>query len=321
MHMKDDSRILIAGTGALACLFAVRLSAAGIQVSMLGTWQEALDVLSEQGASLVGQDGEKRRFPVEVITTTDMKSKFDCILVLVKSWQTSPTAQRIKPFLAPQGRVLTLQNGLGNVEALSAVLGTETVFAGVTTAGATLLAPGVVRPGGKADTSGRMREIISVQPIPELRKLTRIFKQAGFEVDIVQELQSLIWSKLVISSALNPLTALLEVPNGHLLENLSAKTIVDETARESAEVARSLDITLNYDDPQAASAGVAQRTATNLSSMYQDILRGAPTEIDAINGAIVRYGAENGVPTPTNKLLSSLIRAKVHSRRRQVMKS
>jgi 2-dehydropantoate 2-reductase len=127
-------------------------------------------------------------------------------------------------------------------------------------------------------------------------------------VDETDNAESLVWSKLVINAAINPLTAILRVPNGKLLESEPARSLLGELAREAAAVAGALAIPLNFPDPVAAAENVAQRTSHNYSSMYQDVLRGAPTEIDAICGAIVRLGRQAGVPVPVNEVLWKLVK-------------
>jgi 2-dehydropantoate 2-reductase len=132
---------------------------------------------------------------------------------------------------------------------------------------------------------------------------------AGLTVEIVPSSQALLWSKLVVNAAINPLTALLRIPNGELLARPAARTLMAAVATEAAAVAACFGQSLTYRDPVAAAEAVAHRTASNTSSMLQDVLRGAPTEIDAICGAIVAAGEECGVPVPVNRTLWLLVRA------------
>jgi len=296
-----DSSLLIVGTGALACLFAARLAAAGVQVTLLGTWPEGLEALRTCGVRIVDADGSEQAYPVRA--TSDPA---DCVgarfaLALVKSWQTERAARQLAECLSPNGLALTLQNGLGNREKLAQALGAQRVALGVTTTGATLVGPGRVRPGGEGT--------VSLGAHPRLSTLAHLLQRAGFAVEIVQEADDLMWSKLVINAAINPLTALLRLPNGELLARPSARTLLAATARETATVAAALGLHLTYPDPVAAAEAVARRTAVNTSSMLQDVLRGAPTEINAICGAIVAAGEQCGVPTPVNRTLWLLIKA------------
>jgi 2-dehydropantoate 2-reductase len=295
--------LLIVGTGALANLFAARFLAAKIPVTIMGNWPEGLAVLRARGVRVVNPDGDENSYSVDVISGDLPPSGVKLALVLVKSWQTDRAAKQLEKCLAPDGVALTLQNGLGNREKLVEILGADRVALGVTTNGATLLGPGRVRPGGEG--------IISLEQHPQIGKFVSLFTQAGFEVDRMENLDSLVWGKLVVNTAINPLTALLRVANGKLLESESARGLMAAAARETAQVAAKLGVSLPFDDPALAAEDVARRTAGNHSSMLQDVTRGAPTEIDAICGAVVRAGEELGVPTPVNRTLWLLVRATV----------
>ncbi len=298
----EDS-LLIAGTGALACLFAARLAAAGVAVTLLGTWREGLEALRAHGVRLVGADGSEQGYPVRATDDPADCAGARLALVLVKSWQTERAARHLAGCLAADGLALTLQNGLGNRETLEEILGADRVALGVTTTGGTLVGPGRVRPGGEGP--------ISLGAHPRLEPLADLLRRAGFEVEQVPAADALLWSKLVINAAINPLTALLRVPNGELLNRPSARLLMAAAASEAAAVAEALGLRLTFADPVAAAEAVARRTAINHSSMFQDVQRGAPTEIDAICGAIVRAGEQCGLSTPVNRTLWLLVKAMV----------
>jgi 2-dehydropantoate 2-reductase len=295
--MNSDS-ILILGTGALATLFAARLAAAGVSITMLGTWPEGLAALRENGVRL---DGNDRVFYVHATDDPAECKGFRFALVLVKAWQTERAAHQLSGCLAKNGVALTLQNGLGNDTVLAKALGLPRIARGVTTLGATLLAPGLVCLGGDGT--------VSMEVHPQLSPLGDIIHRAGFVVNTVSDLQSLVWGKLAVSAAINPLTALLRIKNGELLELPSARALMGELARETAAVAKTLGVSLPFPDPQLAAEEVAQRTAENQSSMLQDVLRSARTEIDAINGAVVRLAEENNLKVPVNRTVWSLVKA------------
>jgi len=322
--------ILIVGTGALATLFAARLSAAGHAITMLGTWKSGLDALQKNGARLVDTNGIESTYHVQV--TDDPR---DCVgarygLVLVKSWQTERAARQLGECLAEDGLAVTLQNGLGNREALEEVLDRQRVHAsaaivdsprggnllddfqsvtlsrvalGTTTTGATLLGPGLVRAGGEG--------IVSIEGHQALGPLEDALKSAKFNLQIVDDAQSLIWGKLVINAAINPLTALLRVPNGELLMHPATREVMGALARETAAVATAERIHLPFSNPVNAAEDVARKTAANHSSMFQDVRRGAPTEIDAICGAITLRGEKHGIATPYNRTCWKLVQAAV----------
>ena len=303
--MSDS--ILILGTGAMASLFAARLAAAGTRVTMLGTWTSGLNALTTHGVRVVQPDGTEQCYPVHPTASASDCEGALLALVLVKSWQTDRAARQLAGCLSSDGLALTLQNGLGNRETLASILGATRVALGVTTTGATLMGPGRVRPGGEGVISLGAASIRGAQP--RLDALVDLLQHAGFAVETVANADALLWSKLAVNAAINPLTALLQCPNGELLFRPSARTLMAAAARETAAVAAALGLALTYPDPVAAVEAVALRTAVNHSSMLQDVLRSAPTEIDAICGAIAAIGEQRGVPTPVNRTLWHLVRA------------
>jgi 2-dehydropantoate 2-reductase len=298
---KETEGVLIVGTGAQACLFGGRLAAAGVRVAMLGTWPEGLEALERAGVRVVQPDGAERVYPVRATSDPAACAGTQHALVLVKSWQTERAGRQLGQCLGGDGVALTLQNGLGNRETLVQALGDERVALGVTTTGATLLGPGRVRAGGEGPVTIGAQE--RVEPLAEL------LEEAGFEVRLVAGLDELVWGKLVINAAINPLTALLGVPNGELLRRPQAREMMAAAAKETASVATALGINLEMADPVAAAEEVARRTASNHSSMLQDVRRGAPTEIDAICGGIVEAGKRAGVLTPVNHALWCVVKA------------
>jgi len=295
------NNLLMLGTGALACLFAARLTQAGHNVTLLGTWKEGLDALRKYGVRLVDADGHEQRFQVRATDDPRECTGTKYAIILVKAWQTERAAGQLDKCLAQNGLALTLQNGLGNYETLTQHLGLNRVALGSTTTGATLLGPGLVRPGGEG--------IISLGQSQAMAELEAVFKSAGFNVTVVEDALSLVWGKLVINAAINPLTALLKVPNGELLERSSARMLMGALAREAAQAAYAERIDLPFDDPVTAAEEVARKTAVNQSSMLQDVLRGAPTEIDAICGAVVRVAEKHRLGVPANWMCWKLIRA------------
>jgi 2-dehydropantoate 2-reductase len=295
--------VLILGTGALGTLFAARLAGAGVSVTMLGTWDDGLEALRSTGAQLIAADGTRRSYPIHVARDPAECKGAGLVLVLVKAWQTERAARQLSDCLSDDGLAVTLQNGLGNAEILSHYLSPERTALGVTTTGATLLAPGLARAGGEG--------VVSIEGHPRLEPLVESLRAASFTVHLVADALSLAWGKLVINAAINPLTALLRVPNGELLERPGARALMAALAREAAEVAAAEGVTLAFPDPVIAAEDVARRTAANHSSMYQDIERGAPTEIDAICGVIARRGEAYGVPTPVNWAMWQLVKAAV----------
>ena len=296
--MKDE-RVLIVGTGAMACVFA-GLLAGRSEVVLLGTWPEGIEAVNASGIRLLTDDGERT---LRVLATDDPRACFGVrqALVLVKAWQTARAAAQLKQCLAQEGVALSLQNGLGNWEALRMALGEARAAAGVTRMGATLLAPGVVRLGGRGPTT--------LGNHPRLDPLQRRLRLAGLEVECVDDLEGILWGKLAVNAAINPVAALLRLSNGEIAARAGARAVMRGAAAEVQTVAEAAGIRLPFGDAAEQAEAAARASAGNLSSMLQDVLRGARTEIDAINGAVVRAAGTVGADAPINRTLWHLISA------------
>jgi 2-dehydropantoate 2-reductase len=294
MSAKESRiHVTIVGTGAMACLFGAQLASVA-QITLTGSWVEGIAALRTSGIR-VEDSQESKEVTVAAIPWGDATKPADLVIVLVKAWQTEEVARHLQRLLKPEGTALTLQNGLGNLEALG-----PGATLGVTYQGAALLGPGHVQPGGSGATWIAAPEWI-----------VQLFRHAGMPAERgdPEQLDGLLWGKLVVNCAINPLTALLRIRNGELLDRPDTQILMEQAARECAAVASARGITLPFPDPVEKVREVARQTAVNRSSMLQDVMRGAPTECDAINGAVVRWGEHLGVPTPVNETLYRLVRA------------
>jgi 2-dehydropantoate 2-reductase len=294
--------VLMLGSGAMACFFAARLAASGQRVRMLASWQPGLEALQSNGACLEEADGTRHCYPVEASRDPAQFQGASLALVLVKSWQTERAAQQLAQCLHPQGLALTLQNGLGNLETLAAALGKERVYAGANNFGVTQIQPGCVRLFGRGE--------IILPRHPHLTAVFDMFNQAGLQTHMQDDIDAILWGKLLINAAVNPLSALLGVPNGRLLESAYAHQLMQNLVTEAARVVAALGIHLPYPDPLARVEEVVRATAENRTSMLQDILRGSPTEIEAITGALIRFADAYGIDVPTNRTLYLLIKSR-----------
>ena len=297
--------LLIIGAGAMGGLFGALL-APHAAVSLLTTNQEHAAVMGGHGLTLVDLDGATRRVPVRVLTDPqDYGRRADLVLVCTKTRATAQAAATARDLLAADGLALTLQNGLGNLEQLVAAVGAQRAAAGVTSQAATLLAPGRVRHAGSGPT------VLGIPPGREeaITAVAGLFTRAGLETRISDDVDSLLWSKLIVNVGINALTALLRVPNGVLAQTPECDLLMARAVAEAVAVARALSIGLDGERQLERVREVCLRTADNRASMLQDILRGRPTEIDAINGAVVARGRQAGVDTPVNLLLTQLVQA------------
>lgn len=298
-------KILVVGPGAMGTLFAGLLASGGHEVWLLGRRPEVVSTLVEHGATILRAEAS-RSVPVHATLNAAEAGIADLVVIFVKSYSTLQATKDALPAIGGGTIVLTLQNGLNNIETIASVVGREKVIAGVTAHGATLLNPGTTRHAGEGETAigeldGRETE--------RLRRVAGALRQGGIAVETSGAVDSLVWGKLVVNAAINPLTAILRVRNGELLEREETRAVLAAAASEAAAVARAKGIPLPYDDPVERTTAVCLLTAANRSSMLQDVERGVQTEVDYINGAIVREGGALGVPAPVNWTLSQLVKA------------
>ena len=303
-------QISIIGTGAMATLFAARLSGVA-EVSMIGSWTEAIETIRRDGITI---DGESCCHSVHTAYDPDDAPAADLAIVLTKAYKTIKASEVAAKAIQPDGLALTLQNGLGNVEILAEHVGRDRAMQGVTMQGATLLGPGRIRTSGRGATHLGYVPIERAAPRDwaadhRIYEITALFNSAGLKAQVSADIDGLAWGKVIINAAINPLTAILRVPNGALVESEETIELMQAAALEAAAVAQAKGITLPFPDPVERVKQVAVMTATNYSSMLQDVLGQRPTEIDAINGKIVEQGHAFGLATPINAVLTSLMHA------------
>ena len=287
----------------MGCLFGGLLTEAGVDVQLLDLWPEHVRALNEQGLSIT-RDGEERVIRVQAFTDPAEIRKTDLALIFVKHAQTREAAETAMRLLADRGYLLTLQNGMGNAEILAEVAGSGRVVCGTTAQGAMRLGPGRIQHSGVGKTIIGMWEQ-ERQPIVD--ELAALFAGAKISTNVADDIRPVIWSKLFANVGINAVTALTNTLNGQLLDLDDTRDLVKAAVTEAMQVAASLHVKVAEDVLQEVFA-IARATASNRSSMGQDVDRHRPTEIDAINGYIVRRAGELGLEVPVNQTLTALIK-------------
>lgn len=304
-HPSEERKLHIAifGIGALGCLLGARLSPYA-DVVVVGKWEAQLEALHRDPLRYIHADGLESHIRLRATNDLDNLAPIDVAIVATKSQKTESAARDIVQVLKPTGMVITLQNGLGNLEILAHYLPEERCTIGITTVGATLEYPGVVREAGLGTSVlGTKPEIDA-----DVRALAGVFARAGLMVEVNANVKPLVWRKLAVNAVINPLTAILRVPNGMLLQSAWAQMVMRDVAREVVSLAAVQWIALTAQDLIAYIEQVAQETAPNRSSMLQDVTRGVPTEIEAICGYMLRLADLNGVPMPTVATLYRMVK-------------
>ncbi|MBM3249104.1 MAG: 2-dehydropantoate 2-reductase [Candidatus Omnitrophica bacterium] len=295
-------KIAIVGPGAMGCLFAAHLSKKE-DVVLIDKNEQRAKFINQNGIKLEGVSGN---WQAKVKATTDPAEaeNVELIIICVKAYDTKDAVKMIKNIIKEDTLVLTLQNGVGNIEIISEIIGYDKVLGGVTNQGATLLGDGHIRHAGKGETViGRIDGKIPVQ----LRDIREAFNKTNLETRISRDIKGLLWSKLIINVGINALTAITRLKNGKLIEFEGTRQILRAAVTEAVKIAKRKRIKLIYDDPLAKVEAVCEATSANISSMLQDVLRKKKTEIDFINNAIVREGESLGIPVTINSALVDLV--------------
>lgn len=302
-NAQEMPKLAVVGPGALGTLFTARLAIAGVPVVLLDYRPERAQALQASGLCVCETTGEQRTC-VEVTADPTVLATVDAALVLVKAYRTETVAATLAAHLPPKAVAVSLQNGLGNVEVLAAHLGQDRVIGGATAQGALLREAGVVYDTGAGPTAIGYPD---GHEDARLRTVCDALLRAGFAVSITDDLPAALWRKVILNAAINPVAALTRLRNGALAEHDPSLRLMTAAAREAHTVARRHGVRLPRQDWRARLDTVCHATAPNVNSMLADVLKGRRTEVDAINGAIVRIAEQYGLTTPVNRTLWCLV--------------
>ncbi|HWR27089.1 MAG TPA: 2-dehydropantoate 2-reductase [Candidatus Thermoplasmatota archaeon] len=293
--------IVVFGSGAIGSLFGALLAKHNTVV-LVGRTPHIASI-QQKGLIINGKTRLTRTVPA-VESTKEISLAPDLILLTVKSYDTESASRQLRPLLHGQTMVVSLQNGLDNVQKIEQDIEKKHILAGVTTHGALILKPGVVIHTGKGKTIlGELDGHYSER----LKTLVTVFNQAGIETQMSTDIGREIWGKAIINSSINPLTGFLGCKNGYLLHNPLLEKTVESVCKESSLIASSYGIRISPVDMIEKTKAVIRDTAQNYSSMLQSIQQGKKTEIDSINGVLLRIGSEHKVDTSLNRILFELI--------------
>jgi len=300
---------VIVGPGALGSLLAARISLSlGEQRTAWADSEEQelilLDYREERASRLretglvLEEKGHSRLCTVRVETDPSLCTECSVLFLCVKATAAPGALAEIAPFISPDTMLVAMQNGIGHLDAVAAFPCITAL--GITSEGATLVAPGHVRHGGAGTTRIGLLDAETVVSAGRLAATVTLLNRAGFVVSATSEPLKYAWAKLFVNVAINALTAIQRCPNGELLNSQATRDVMEKAVGEALAVAKALDIAVEG-DPVATAFKVCELTANNISSMHQDVRNKRRTEIDAINGAIVARGKLLGIPTPVNE--------------------
>jgi 2-dehydropantoate 2-reductase len=295
-------KTVIMGAGAMGSLFGALL-ALSEEVWLVDIRQEQIDAIQSAGLTLE-EKGKAQTIRVNATSNVTSIGKADLVIFFVKTYHTEKAASDALVLQKEGTLFLTLQNGLGNEEAICKQVDRRNVMLGVTNHGATLLGPGHIRHAGWGKTyigelDGKVTD--------RVKQIALVFNQAGIETEVTSSIRDLVWDKLFINIGINALTALTGLKNGQLLDHPETLRLVEALVSEAVEIARKKGILIKGNPLEKVKA-VAEATRQNRSSMGQDFDYKRRTEIDAINGAVVREAEHLGIPVPYNQMITDLIK-------------
>jgi 2-dehydropantoate 2-reductase len=301
--MGDKMKTVIMGAGAMGSLFGGLLTLSGEDVWLVDIWKENIDAMRSKGLK-VEDRGKIEIIPVKATTEVSSAGTADVVLFFVKTYHTEKAVSDVLVFQKENTVFLTLQNGLGNEEAICKQVDRRKVVLGVTGQGATLLGPGHIRHAGWGKTYvGELDEKIT----DRVTQIAQVFRKAGIETEVSSHVHDLVWEKLLVNVGINALAALTGLKNGQLLDYPETVRLMEALVSEAVEVARRKEIQID-ENPMNRVKAVIEATRENRCSMGQDLDYKRRTEINAINGAVVREAERLGISVPVNRAITDLIK-------------
>lgn len=298
-------KIAIAGSGALGCRFGSMLHEAGNEVLLIDNWKEHVRAIQTKGLEIVTEGGSHVDF-ISAALPSESKGEFDLIIILTKAMQTGEMMNACKHLIHKDTHILTLQNGLGNIETLEKYLPKDQLIAGVTTFGSRLLGPGRIEALGSG-----VVEIMKVDGLKtrELENINKAMREAGMNSTISSDVLISIWNKVAINCTLNTLCTLVGSPIIDLGHYNGIEEVMKGIVDEIVEVGAAEKIQLQADKIMKTLQGLFEpsKTGNHLPSMLQDMQNGRKTEIEYLNGAIVKIAEKHNISVPNNSLISHLI--------------
>lgn len=290
-------RVAVIGAGAVGCFYGGMLARAGHAVTLIGRAQH-VQVFERDGLRMQTLSFDEQ-VPVAASTEAAAVAGADVVLFAVKSPDTEVTGEQMRPHLKAGTLVLCLQNGVDNAERLRAVLPGVDVAAAVVYVATEMAGPGHLRHHGRGE--------LVIEPSAGSARLAQALIAAGVPTEISDNVRGSLWVKLILNCAYNALCALGKLPYGPLVERPGVREVMADVVAECRAVAAADGVTLPG-DVDLAVRRIAETMPTQHSSTAQDLMRGKPTEIDHLNGYVMRRGADLGVPTPANRVLWTLVK-------------
>jgi len=297
-------RIAILGAGAMGSWFGAHLAMNGGDVELLTTNRAHIEAVQRDGLTLRYVGGESI-VPVSIGRPEQINQVVDLVVVLTKTHQLDDALGSISHALKPDTAVLSLQNGLGNEEIIARHVGLDNTWIGMSMVPADRISPGVIESMGAGASwfgpAHRLRPAIA-------ERIEAMFTDSGLDVRYDENIKSRVWQKVAFNAGINAVCALTQGTPGLIEASKTGKVLLQDVAAEVASVAKAMGIFVDLDAVFETIDFACQNHSEHMPSMLKDLSSGKPTEVDALNGAIVNYANDHEIAVPLNTMLASLIR-------------
>ena len=290
-------QVAVLGAGAVGCFYGGMLARAGHTVTLIGR-PAHVQAIQAHGLRMQTQHFDER-VPLAASTEASAVAGADLVLCAVKSPDTESAGEQMRTHLKPGALVVCLQNGVDNAERLRAVLPGVHIAAAVVYVATEMAGPGHLRHHGRGE--------LVIEPSPRSAEVAQALVSAGVPTEISNNVRGALWAKLILNCAYNALSALARQPYGELVQGQGVRDVMRDVVTECRAVATADGVNLPA-DVDIAVRQIAETMPTQYSSTAQDLMRGKPSEIDFLNGHVVRRGEALGVPTPANRVLWALVK-------------
>ncbi|MDR2301463.1 MAG: 2-dehydropantoate 2-reductase [Deltaproteobacteria bacterium] len=301
-------KIAILGAGAMGSLCGAFLAGQSEnQITLINRRKDHVEAINQRGLIVKSSQGPDLVIKnLKAVTSADLVGEQELVIVSVKATGTKEAIDQSLNLVGPATMVLTLQNGLGNIETLCQAVNPSQVLGGANSYGSWFYKPGEVILAGRGEiVIGQLDD----RDGQRLMNLKGLFERSSINVKTTTNLKGIIWTKLISNIGINALCAILGIKNGLLIKKPESEALMTQAVNEAAAVAKAEGVTLETDDPVAYAKKVCQNSAENICSMLQDVRAKKQTEISAINGAIVNLGKKHQIPTPINGVLTDLVKS------------
>lgn len=300
-------KILIIGAGAMGSLFGGRLKAQQSDVLLYNRKNPHVEKINRSGLTIVESDNQETTVPLKVVQEVSKTDAYDLVLVLVKAHATKVVLEVVKDSFSPKTLIVTMQNGLGNLEAIADLFPNNPVVSGTMGSGASVESSGrILHRGWGKNYIGRSEDVDAQE---QLLEFIELLNRSGLETELAEDVQTVIWNKLFVNVAYNSLTALTRLRNGDILNTDEGQNLLRGVVTEAVQVAGAEGISVDKETVIAKCLKMGREDiGANKSSMLMDVLHKRKTEIDAINGAVAKLGEQHGIETPYNELITGVIK-------------